>query len=204
MKNKTGFVDFYIGGQWGDEGKGKIVDLMVSNYHAIARFNGGPNAGHTIKKGAIEFTNHNLPSGMFHKNVRMLIGGNVVVDPVQLMKEITDARKIGYDVTGRIEISENAILASPLAKYFDAAEEVLRGSDKIGTTGRGIGYSYKEDISRNGFKMVDILSIDFEKKAEKLIGLQFELLSEYYGQHGYDMDTVSQSITSAEKHGMKL
>ena len=132
-------VTVVIGSQWGDEGKGKIVDLLSKEVDVVARYQGGANAGHTICWGDQTFVLHLVPSGIFHEGVTCVIGNGVVIDPVALMKEIGTIRELGYAVEGRLFISHNAHLIMPYHKKIEQARERARDADAIGTTGRGIG-----------------------------------------------------------------
>src|SRR3989344_2771798 len=141
-QNKQGFIDALVGLQWGDEGKGKNIDelLLSGDYSGVARFQGGANAGHTLKFGDIEFIGHIVPSGCLHENIELYIGNGVVVDVVSLVKEIKQLKDIGFDVIPRLYISNRAKLVSYLHPFLDQAEEYYRSRDgeKIGTTARGI------------------------------------------------------------------
>jgi adenylosuccinate synthase len=144
------FTDVLIGLQWGDEGKGKIVDYLANHYDIVARFQGGPNAGHTLKINNETFVLHTIPSGIFHKNVMNVIGNGVVIDPITFKKEIDKLVALGVDVKQNLLISNRAHLILPSHKALDAASEAKKGTSKIGSTLRGIGPTYMDKTGRNG------------------------------------------------------
>lgn len=145
-----------VGAQWGDEGKGKIVDLLSKDCQVVARYQGGANAGHTISFGNQTFVLHLLPSGVFHEGTRCLIGNGVVIDPLALQEELEMVSRLGIDLTDRLFISGGAHLIFPYHKVLDTIRETSKGDDKIGTTGRGIGPSYVDKYMRNGIRVADI------------------------------------------------
>ncbi|WP_412067672.1 adenylosuccinate synthase [Rubrivirga sp. IMCC43871] len=153
-------VTVVIGAQWGDEGKGKVVDLLAPETDIVARYQGGANAGHTIKWGDKTFVLHLIPSGVFHDGVDCVIGNGVVIDPVALMEEIGQIEALGYPVEGRLKISHNAHLIMPYHKALDQAKERWRDAGAIGTTGRGIGPAYIDKFARSGIRVVDLLDRD--------------------------------------------
>ena len=161
-------VSIVIGSQWGDEGKGKIVDLLSPDVDIVARYQGGANAGHTIvwdEEGETEeFVLHLVPSGIFHEGVTCVIGNGVVLDPKAILEEIEKIESLGIDVEGRLKISHNAHLIMPYHKAIEAAQEEDRASasddDEIGTTGRGIGPAYTDKFARTGIRVVDLLDED--------------------------------------------
>jgi len=158
-------VDIIVGTQWGDEGKGKIVDLLSSKYHIVARYQGGANAGHTVKVRDKIYVLHLIPSGILHPNVICIIGNGVVIDPVALIEEIKWLEKEGIKVDQRLFISQNAHLIMPYHKIMDQMSEESKGADRIGTTGRGIGPAYVDKVNRRGIRIVDLLDrVGFEKK----------------------------------------
>ena len=159
MKN----IDVLLGLQWGDEGKGKIVDVLTPQYDVIARFQGGPNAGHTLEFGGKKFVLRSIPSGIFQGGQLNIIGNGVVLDPSLFKAEATDLEKAGYDLKKNLLISKKAHLILPTCRILDAAYEAAKGDAKVGTTGKGIGPTYTDKISRNGLRVGDILN-DFEKK----------------------------------------
>jgi len=157
-------MDVLLGLQWGDEGKGKIVDFLSEHYDLIARFQGGPNAGHTIKFDGKKFVLHQLPSGIFRSNVHNLIGNGVVLNPTILREEIETANETFGDITPRLHISEKAHLILPTHMLLDAAYEKQKGKDKIGSTLKGIGPVYQDKIARLGLRVGDIKRDDFIDK----------------------------------------
>ena len=150
-------VRIVLGAQWGDEGKGKIVDLLSDCTRWVARYQGGANAGHTLKFDNTEFVLHLIPSGIFHKDVRCIIGNGTVIDPEALLSEIDAIKKMGTELGNRLFVSETAHVILPYHKILDQAQEASMGDQKIGTTGRGIGPAYVHKISRAGVRMMDLL-----------------------------------------------
>src|SRR5256712_10873057 len=146
-----------LGAQWGDEGKGKIVDLLTPNFAIVARYQGGHNAGHTVYAGSTKIILRLLPSGILHPHVTCAIGNGVVIDPKALFDEIEELRQLGYDVTDRLIISEKAHLILPYHRELDLLAEARRGERKIGTTSRGIGPAYEDEIGRRGIRVCDLL-----------------------------------------------
>jgi len=156
-------VDVLIGLQWGDEGKGKIVDVLTPEYDVIARFQGGPNAGHTLHFGGKKYILRSIPSGIFQGEKINIIGNGVVLDPLLFMEETESLLKSGHDIRKRLFISKKAHLILPTHRLLDAANEASKGSGKLGTTGKGIGPVYTDKIGRNGVRIGD-LSHDFDTK----------------------------------------
>ncbi|MEW6653737.1 MAG: adenylosuccinate synthase [Bacteroidota bacterium] len=148
-------VGVIVGSQWGDEGKGKIVDILSKGYNIVVRYQGGANAGHTVEIGDKKFILHLIPSGILREDVICVIGNGVVIDPIALLDEIKQLEKLGINIKGRLFISHNAHLIMPYHKLLDSINE--RGSAKIGTTGRGIGPSYIDKYARTGIRIVDLL-----------------------------------------------
>ena len=159
-----GKVDVLLGLQWGDEGKGKVVDFLAPNYDIVARFQGGANAGHTIEFGGKKFVLHIIPSGIFRESTKNLIGNGVVIDPVILMKEIEGLNAMGIDPQKNLFISRRANLILPSHRLLDAVYEQAKGKAKIGSTLKGIGPTYTDKIARNGLRIGDIFRHDFQKK----------------------------------------
>ncbi len=157
-------VDVLLGLQWGDEGKGKIVDFLSPKYDIIARFQGGPNAGHTLIFNEKKVVLHLIPSGIFRENTMNIIGEGVVLDPVIFSDEVNDIEKYGVDLTRNLYIAEKANLILPTHRILDAADENELGNLKIGSTGKGIGPAYSDKISRNALRVGDILLPDFKNK----------------------------------------
>ena len=161
-------LDIVLGLQWGDEGKGKIVDLLAGRYPAVARFQGGPNAGHSLKFQGKDFVARSLPSGVFRPGCVNLIGGGVVLDPISFRKECAQAAALGVNAPDNVLISRKTTLIVPTDRYLDAAREIAAGNGKIGTTGRGIGPAYADKIARDALRVGDILREDFEQRWDVL------------------------------------
>jgi adenylosuccinate synthase len=183
-------ADVLLGLQWGDEGKGKIVDVLTPNYQVIARFQGGPNAGHTLEFNGIKHVLHTIPSGIFRPDAVNVIGNGVVIDPVILMKEITALRNMGVNMKESLRISKKAHLILPTHKVLDAASEAQKGTSKIGSTLKGIGPTYMDKTGRNGLRIGDIFLDTFKSKYETLVAKHKELVRFY----NFEYD-----ITNAEK-----
>ncbi len=167
-------VDVLLGLQWGDEGKGKIVDVLTPHYDIVARFQGGPNAGHTLEFDGKKVVLHTIPSGIFRENTINVIGNGVIIDPfIMLNKEIKQIASI-TDVKSKLYISEKAHLILPTHRLLDAANETLRGKNKIGSTLKGIGPTYTDKISRNGLRVGDLLLPDFQEKYNHLKNLHLQ------------------------------
>jgi len=169
-------VDVLLGLQWGDEGKGKIVDVLAPRYDVVARFQGGPNAGHTLEFDGIKHVLHQIPSGIFRSKTRNVIGNGVVLDPVVFKAEIEKLSKYKLDVRGNLFISKKATLIIPTHRLLDQAQEKAKGENKIGSTLKGIGPSYQDKIGRQGLRVGDILSTNFREKFQKLVDLHMALL----------------------------
>ena len=172
-------VDVLLGLQWGDEGKGKIVDFLADRYDIIARYQGGPNAGHTIKIKDNTFVLHTIPSGIFREGVTNVIGNGVVVDPITLCKEMDGLKAIGVDTIDRLLIARKAHLILPTHRLLDAASEASKGKKKIGSTLRGIGPTYMDKTGRNGLRVGDITSPNFSDKYESIREKHLSLLKIY-------------------------
>lgn len=172
-------VDVLIGLQWGDEGKGKIVDYLAPKYDIIARFQGGPNAGHTIIVDGKKIVLHTIPSGVLHENTYNVIGNGVVINPITLCDEIDEVEARGVNVLKYLLISEKAHLILPTHKVLDAASEAAKGKAKIGSTLRGIGPTYMDKTGRNGLRVGDVLTTDFKEKYNKLKEKHFQLIKMY-------------------------
>ena len=171
-------ADVLLGLQWGDEGKGKIVDVLTSNYDIIARFQGGPNAGHTLEFDGIKHVLHTIPSGIFHKGVLNLIGNGVVIDPVIFEREINEIDELDIEMS-ELLISKKAHLILPTHKLLDAASEKSKGKEKIGSTLKGIGPTYMDKTGRNGLRMGDSLSVNFKEKYDALQEKHKAILGDY-------------------------
>lgn len=169
-------VDVLLGLQWGDEGKGKVVDVLTPHYDLIARFQGGPNAGHTLEFDGKKYVLRSIPSGIFQGGKINAIGNGVVLDPLLFMEEAEGLAKSGINLKERLYISKKAHLIMPTHRLLDAANEARKGDAKIGTTGKGIGPTYTDKVSRNGLRVGDILS-DFEAKYAKAKARHIDILS---------------------------
>ncbi len=178
-------LDVVLGLQWGDEGKGKVVDVLTPGYKVIARFQGGPNAGHSLKFDGDGFVLHTVPSGIFRSDSMNIIGNGVVLDPVILMDEIKSIEEKAGDISGRLQISKRTQLILPTHRVLDAASEAAKGRSKIGSTLKGIGPAYMDKTGRNGLRVGDLLSKDFLQKYEALKLKHFGLLSQY--DYSYDI-----------------
>ncbi len=169
------YVDVLLGLQWGDEGKGKIVDFIADQYDIVCRFQGGPNAGHTIIIKDKKYVLHTIPSGVFRSNITNIIGNGVVIDPITFEKELAALDQAGIEYRSRLMISKKAHLILPTHRMLDAASESSKGESKIGSTLKGIGPTYMDKTGRNGLRVGDIFLPDFEKKytilKEKHLGL---------------------------------
>ena len=178
-------VDVLLGLQWGDEGKGKIVDYLAPNYDIIARFQGGPNAGHTLIFDGRKHVLHTIPSGIFRENLLNVVGNGVVIDPVILKKEIDGLIEAGVDYQRRLLISKKAHLILPTHRMLDAASEAAKGKQKIGSTLKGIGPTYMDKTGRNGIRVGDTLSKDFKARYDKLVEKHTRLLGTYDFEYDY-------------------
>ena len=174
-------VDVLLGLQWGDEGKGKIVDVLTPNYSIIARFQGGPNAGHTLEFEGIKHVLHTIPSGIFRKDVINVIGNGVVIDPVIFQKEIEKLAPFNMDIKKNLLISKKAHLILPTHRLLDQASEAAKGINKIGSTLKGIGPTYMDKTGRNGLRVGDILSPKFKEKYDALVEKHVGILKHHQG-----------------------
>lgn len=174
-------VDVLLGLQWGDEGKGKIVDVLCPHYDLIARFQGGPNAGHTLEFENQKFVLNTIPSGIFNKNSLNLIGNGVVIDPIILKRELDNLRAKNFDPVGegKLVISRKAHLILPTHQLLDVASESKMGASKIGSTLKGIGPTYMDKTGRNGLRVGDISLPDFQARYDKLVEKHKSILSHY-------------------------
>lgn len=172
-------VDVLLGLQWGDEGKGKLVDILSPSYDIIARFQGGPNAGHTLIFNGKKYVLHTIPSGIFRDVIINLIGNGVVIDPVVLVNEIKNIEAQGIEVKNRLLISRRAHLIMPSHRWLDAASEAQKGKNKIGSTLKGIGPAYMDKTGRNGLRAGDIEQSDFKEKFNQLYQKHLQLLKFY-------------------------
>lgn len=181
-------MDILLGLQWGDEGKGKIVDFIAPDYQVVARFQGGPNAGHTLHFDGIKHVLHQIPSGAFRPEIKNLIGNGVVLDLHTLKNEILSLTKLGVDLTRNLFISKKAQLIIPTHRALDAASEKQKGENKIGSTLRGIGPTYADKVARVGLRVGDILLPDFKERYNALKARHLEQLRFY----AYEVDLQEQ------------
>jgi adenylosuccinate synthase len=182
-------VDVILGLQWGDEGKGKIVDYLAPQYDIVARFQGGPNAGHTLVFGGKKFVLHTVPSGIFRENIINVIGNGVVIDPISLEKELLQLSEAWVPFHKNLYVSKKAHLILPTHKMLDAASEEAKGKHKIGSTLKGIGPTYMDKTGRNGLRVGDILSLNFHKKYKQLRDKHMSMLRMY---PAFDFDLMGQ------------
>ncbi len=172
-------VDVLLGLQWGDEGKGKIVDVLAPKYQVVARFQGGPNAGHTLEFDGFKHVLHQIPSGIFRQEVQNIIGNGVVLDPIIFKKEIDGLAHFNLDLRKNLEISKKASIILPTHRLLDAAYEKAKGDAKIGSTLKGIGPTYTDKISRQGLRVGDMISPDFSAKYNALVDRHKAILDVY-------------------------
>ncbi|MBM3432294.1 MAG: adenylosuccinate synthase [Bacteroidetes bacterium] len=180
-------VDVILGMQWGDEGKGKIVDFFAKDYSLVARFQGGPNAGHTLYVNGQKIVLHQIPSGIFHPGIQNLIGNGVVLDPVTLKKECAAVAALGVDVKKNLFIAQRAHLILPTHRALDKAAELAKGEQKIGSTLKGIGPTYMDKTGRNGLRVGNLLDADFTAQYQKLRLKHQQLLD----NHGFAEDIAA-------------
>ncbi|MCB0661312.1 MAG: adenylosuccinate synthase [Saprospiraceae bacterium] len=179
-------VDVILGLQWGDEGKGKIVDYLANNYDIVARFQGGPNAGHTLKFDGKKYILHTVPSGIFREHLINVIGNGVVIDPITLKREIEQLDAAGVNYKGRLLVAKKAHLILPSHRMLDAASESAKGKDKIGSTLKGIGPTYMDKTGRNGLRIGDLFEPNFEERYEALKDKHLKLAA-IYPEIDFDM-----------------
>lgn len=172
-------MDVLLGLQWGDEGKGKVVDVLAPQYEIVARFQGGPNAGHTLEFDGIKHVLHQIPSGIFRSQILNIIGNGVVLDPIVMKKEIDGLAKFNIDYKKNLVISKKATIIIPSHKLLDAAYEQSKGDKKIGSTLKGIGPTYQDKIGRSALRVGDMLSPDFKEKYDALVEKHKTILSFY-------------------------
>ncbi|HEU4496995.1 MAG TPA: adenylosuccinate synthase [Flavobacterium sp.] len=190
-------VDLLLGLQWGDEGKGKIVDVLTSKYDIIARFQGGPNAGHTLEFDGIKHVLRTIPSGIFHKNSINIIGNGVVIDPVVFQKELEGLAKFDIGIQPRLMISRKAHLILPTHRLLDAASEASKGKAKIGSTLKGIGPAYMDKTGRNGLRVGDIELADFKERYRALADKHEAMIGFYDVDLEYDLPELEQEFFEA-------
>ncbi|HEX9827116.1 MAG TPA: adenylosuccinate synthase [Flavobacteriaceae bacterium] len=180
-------VDLLLGLQWGDEGKGKIVDVLTSKYNIIARFQGGPNAGHTLVFNGKKHVLHTIPSGIFHENTANVVGNGVVIDPVIFKRELDNLKEQGIDYTKSLLISRKAHIILPTHRLLDAASEASKGKAKIGSTLKGIGPTYMDKTGRNGIRVGDIELADWKDKYRTLADKHETMIAFYNVDVQYDL-----------------
>ncbi len=192
-----------IGAQWGDEGKGKIVDLLAARVDGVARFSGGHNAGHTVRIGELKYALHLIPSGIIHPGARCFLGPGLVIDPGALLREMEGLQEQGIEFGSRMVISSRAALILPTHQGLDHAREAARGKSKIGTTGRGIGPAYEDVASRRGLRAWMLTRPEsLQEEAEKLMRAHNEELARLYGADPFVIDeAVGRLLRAAEKLG---
>lgn len=191
-------VDVLLGLQWGDEGKGKIVDYLAPKYQLVARFQGGPNAGHTLEFDNIKHVLHQIPSGIFRPDIQNLIGNGVVLDPVILKKEIEGLRDFNLNIKDNLFISKKAQLILPSHRLLDAAYEHAKGKDKIGSTLKGIGPTYQDKIGREGLRIGDVLLDNFREKYNALVDEHKKKLD--YLNYEYDLEAAEHEFFTAVEY----
>jgi len=190
-------VDLLLGLQWGDEGKGKIVDVLTANYNIIARFQGGPNAGHTLEFDGIKHVLRTIPSGIFHENSLNVIGNGVVVDPVVFVKELEGLDKFDIDYNKKLVISRKAHIILPTHRLLDAASEASKGKAKIGSTLKGIGPTYMDKTGRNGLRFGDLEMSDWKEKYRNLADKHESMISYYNVDIQYDLEDLEKEFFAA-------
>jgi adenylosuccinate synthase len=197
-------VDLLLGLQWGDEGKGKIVDVLTKNYDIIARFQGGPNAGHTLEFDGIKHVLHTIPSGIFHKTAVNIVGNGVVIDPVIFKKELDNLKKFNLDIKSKLFISRKAHLILPTHRLLDAASETAKGKAKIGSTLKGIGPTYMDKTGRNGMRVGDLEFPDWKEKYRILANKHEAMISFYNVEIQYDLKELEADFFMAVEELKKL
>ena len=191
-----GKIDVLLGLQWGDEGKGKVVDVLTPKYDVVARFQGGPNAGHTLEFEGQKYVLRSIPSGIFQGDKVNVIGNGVVLAPDLFMNEAKELETSGHQLKNRLHISKKAHLIMPTHRLLDAANEAMKGDKKVGTTGKGIGPTYTDKTSRNGLRVGDILD-NFEEKYAAHKARHMQMLKSM----GYEVDL--QALAETEKQWME-
>lgn len=190
-------VDLLLGLQWGDEGKGKIVDVLTKNYDIIARFQGGPNAGHTLEFDGIKHVLHTIPSGIFHPQASNIVGNGVVIDPVIFKKELENLLPFGVDFGKKLLISRKAHIILPTHRLLDAASEKAKGASKIGSTLKGIGPTYMDKTGRNGIRIGDLELASWEKKYRSLASKHEAMIAFYNVELDYDLQALEKDFFEA-------
>ena len=190
-------VDLLLGLQWGDEGKGKIVDVLTSNYDIIARFQGGPNAGHTLEFDGNKHVLHTIPSGIFHENAKNVVGNGVVIDPVIFAKELDKLAPYGMNLADKLLISRKAHIILPTHRLLDAASEAAKGSKKIGSTLKGIGPTYMDKTGRNGIRVGDLEFSDWKDRYRQLADKHLQMIENYHVALDFDLDSLEKEFFAA-------
>lgn len=198
-------VTVVIGTQWGDEGKGKIIDTLAEQHDIVARYQGGANAGHTVVYNNQKFVFHLIPSGMLHKHIVGILGNGVVIDPASFFQELTNLEKQGIDFSKRLFVAENAHITLPYHKILDQIEDVKRGSGKLGTTGRGIGTTYTDKYGRIGIRISDFLNEEgFLNKLKTALELKNYLFKEYYKESVVSVEKLAEEYSKYRKRFQEL
>ena len=190
-------VDLLLGLQWGDEGKGKIVDVLTKDYDIIARFQGGPNAGHTLEFDGIKHVLHTIPSGIFHENAINLVGNGVVIDPVIFKKELDNLVQFKINIKEKLLISRKAHLILPTHRLLDAASEASKGKAKIGSTLKGIGPTYMDKTGRNGIRVGDLELSDWKERYAALRDKHIDMIDFYDAKIEYDLEELEAEFFKA-------
>lgn len=190
-------IDLILGLQWGDEGKGKIVDVLTENYNIIARFQGGPNAGHTLEFDGIKHVLHTIPSGIFHNNKLNIIGNGVVIDPVILKTEIDKLSDLNVDLSEKLMISRKAHLILPTHRLIDKASELSKGKKKIGSTLKGIGPTYMDKTGRNGLRVGDLELDGWDEKLNNLIKKHLNLIKNFNVEFDFDIKKLTDKFNES-------
>lgn len=197
-------VDLLLGLQWGDEGKGKIVDVLTSKYDIIARFQGGPNAGHTLEFDGIKHVLHTIPSGIFHDKAINLVGNGVVIDPVIFKKELDNLEKFDLDYISKLLISRKAHIILPTHRLLDAASETSKGKAKIGSTLKGIGPTYMDKTGRNGLRIGDLEMDNWQEKYRTLANKHESMIAYYNVDIQYNLEELEKDFFEAVESLKKL
>jgi len=192
-------IDLLLGLQWGDEGKGKIVDVLTKNYDIIARFQGGPNAGHTLIFDGNKHVLHTIPSGIFHKTAINIVGNGVVIDPVIFKKELDNLAKYNLDFKSKLLISRKAHVILPTHRLLDAASETMKGKAKIGSTLKGIGPTYMDKTGRNGFRIGDFELDSWKEKYQSLTKKHLKMIEFFDVELEFDLKELENDFFEAVK-----
>lgn len=192
-------IDLLLGLQWGDEGKGKIVDVLTKNYDIIARFQGGPNAGHTLIFNGNKHVLHTIPSGIFHENAINIVGNGVVIDPVIFKKELDNLEKYNLDLKSKLLISRKAHVILPTHRLLDAASETMKGKAKIGSTLKGISPTYMDKTGRNGFRIGDFELDNWKEKYQNLTQKHLKMIEFFDVELEFDLNELENEFFKAVK-----